>query len=95
LRAWSRLAASGDAQCKYDRANAQHVPHRLATSATIPHRPKIAFWGTFCSLVSFWGYRRAPLPGRRADTEATMHGLIYLVGLIVVVLFILSLLGLR
>jgi hypothetical protein len=32
---------------------------------------------------------------RRADMEATMNQLIYLVGLIVVVLFILSFFGLR
>jgi hypothetical protein len=32
---------------------------------------------------------------RRADTEATMNSVIYLVGLVVVVLFILSFLGLR
>jgi hypothetical protein len=32
---------------------------------------------------------------QRANKEATMNGLIYLVGLVVVVLFILSVLGLR
>jgi hypothetical protein len=32
---------------------------------------------------------------RRSTTEATMNGLIYLVGLVVIVLFILSALGLR
>jgi hypothetical protein len=34
---------------------------------------------------------RKPIP----SLEATMHGLIYLIGLIVVIMFILSLLGLR
>jgi hypothetical protein len=38
---------------------------------------------------------RLGFPVRRTDMEATMNGLIYLVGLIVVVLFILSFLGLR
>jgi hypothetical protein len=33
--------------------------------------------------------------GRRQLTEATMHGIIYLVGLIVVILAILSFFGLR
>jgi hypothetical protein len=33
--------------------------------------------------------------GRENRTEADMHGLIYLIGLIVVILFILSLFGLR
>jgi hypothetical protein len=32
LRAWSGLAASGNAKCRYHRANAQDLPHRLATS---------------------------------------------------------------
>jgi len=41
-----------------------------------------------------WG-NRGPDPGiRRADMEATMNSVIYLVGLIVVVLFILSYFGL-
>ena len=35
------------------------------------------------------------LPRERSLRERNMHGLIYLVGLIVVILFILSLLGLR
>jgi hypothetical protein len=39
--------------------------------------------------------RRARFPVRGADMEATMNQLIYLVGLIVVVLFILSFFGLR
>jgi hypothetical protein len=37
-------------------------------------------------------YRHA---GRPCFEEASMHGLIYLIGLIVVIMFILSLLGLR
>jgi hypothetical protein len=32
LRAWSGLAASGNAECRDHRANAQDVPHRLAIS---------------------------------------------------------------
>jgi hypothetical protein len=51
--------------------------------------------GNFCSLVSFWGYRCAPPSGPARGYGGNMHGLIYLVGLIVVVLFILSFLGLR
>jgi hypothetical protein len=35
------------------------------------------------------------LPRERQLRERNMHGLIYLIGLIVVILFILSLLGLR
>jgi hypothetical protein len=35
------------------------------------------------------------LPRERQPRERNMHGLIYLIGLIVVILFILSLLGLR
>jgi hypothetical protein len=67
LRAWSRLAASGDAQCKYDRANVQNVLHRLATSIIqafrgasadesmqpqTPYRRKIVL-RNFCSLAPF------------------------------------------
>jgi hypothetical protein len=45
--------------------------------------------GTFLLCGSF-------LPGRRdKQRRLTMHGLIYLIGLIVVIMFILSLLGLR
>jgi hypothetical protein len=36
-----------------------------------------------------------PLRDRGAHEEAPMHGIIYLVGLIVVIMFILSVLGLR
>jgi hypothetical protein len=36
-----------------------------------------------------------PLPGHRNWGVSVMHGIIYLVGLVVVVLFILSALGLR
>jgi hypothetical protein len=52
-------------------------------------------WGTFVPLPRS-AATVAPLfqSGARIP-EATMHGLIYLVGLIVVVLFILSFLGLR
>jgi hypothetical protein len=49
----------------------------------------------FGSDHPFKGYRRAPQFRADACKEATMHSLIYLVGLIVVVLFILSFLGLR
>jgi hypothetical protein len=42
-----------------------------------------------------WGDFAFGLPGERQLRERNMHGLIYLIGLIVVVLFILSLLGLR
>jgi len=50
--------------------------------------------GTFVPIPRLWG-NRGPDPGiRRADMEATMNSVIYLVGLIVVVLFILSYFGL-
>ena len=59
------------------------------------HRTIIACGGTFvpdsCSLPT----TTSRYPVRRANTEETMHSLIYLVGLIVVVLFILSFFGLR
>lgn len=41
-----------------------------------------------------WGATRL-LDGRSQPMEATMHGLIYLVGLIVVILAVLSFFGLR
>jgi hypothetical protein len=56
--------------------------------------PTCRLQGTFDQQCPFGGYR-APFPARRADMEATMNSLIYLVGLIVVVLFILSFFGLR
>jgi hypothetical protein len=59
----------------------------------LPHC--LALWGTFFPVFRSAATVAPGFPVRRADTEATMHGLIYLVGLIVVVLFILSLLGLR
>jgi hypothetical protein len=40
-------------------------------------------------------YRRGVRSGQRQLRERAMNGLIYLIGLIVVILFILSLLGLR
>ena len=48
----------------------------------------------FTSQRRFKGYRRVRFRGG-AHMEETMHSLIYLVGLIVVVLLILSFLGLR
>jgi hypothetical protein len=47
--------------------------------------------GTFCPEGDF----AFALPRERQLREPNMHGLIYLIGLIVVILFILSLLGLR
>jgi len=54
--------------------------------------------GTFVPVPPFWGLASGPRVSwsRRAEPkEAVMNGVIYLVGLIVVVLFILSFLGLR
>jgi hypothetical protein len=52
---------------------------------------KVRTAGTFFP----WGDFAFGLPGERHLRERNMHGLIYLIGLIVVILFILSLLGLR
>jgi hypothetical protein len=41
------------------------------------------------------GWRFEACPGTVASMEGTMNGIIYIVGLIVVVMFILSFLGLR
>jgi len=54
--------------------------------------------GTFVPVPPFWELASGPRVSwsRRAEPkEAVMNGVIYLVGLIVVVLFILSFLGLR
>jgi hypothetical protein len=51
--------------------------------------------GNFCSFDRFLRPTSRRFTIRRTNTEATMNGLIYLVGLVVVVLFILSFLGLR
>jgi hypothetical protein len=62
-----------------------------------PHstpQPKIAA-GNFVPSARFWELPRPFFLIRRPTMEATMNGLIYLVGLIVVVLVILSVLGLR
>jgi hypothetical protein len=63
------------------------------------HRAHVAYVvlssGTFVPVRPFWGRPSRPVFGSGADMEATMNGLIYLVGLVVVVLFILSVLGLR
>jgi hypothetical protein len=53
--------------------------------------------GTFLGVPGFWGMpacNKASLPMPDVE-EAPMNGIIYLVGLIVVIMFILSLLGLR
>jgi hypothetical protein len=42
-----------------------------------------------------WNFIEGPRFNRRLSAEATMNGLIYLIGLIVVIMFILSFLGLR
>jgi hypothetical protein len=112
LRARRGFAASGNAESRYHCANAQHLPHRLATSiiqhfgvpllttadrhaaARIPHRTNIAC-GELLFRSPVWGLPSRRLPDPRADMEATMNQIIYLVGLIVVVLFILSFFGLR
>jgi hypothetical protein len=66
--------------------------HDLSTPA--PLKAKCRPFGTFLAAVGFAECRtqrcsRSPLE------EASMHGLIYLIGLIVVIMFILSFLGLR
>jgi hypothetical protein len=53
--------------------------------------PSVGPAGTFFPQADF-AFR---LPRERQLRERKMHGLIYLIGLIVVLLFILSLLGLR
>jgi hypothetical protein len=53
--------------------------------------PSVGPAGTFFPQADF-AFR---LPRERQLRERKMHGLIYLIGLIVVILFILSLLGLR
>jgi hypothetical protein len=96
LRPWSGLAASGNAECRYHRANAQDVPHRLAISI-IPHSGQsllTSLGRNFCSGPPFKGYRRGGF-SVRARMEATMHSVIYVICLIVVVLLLLSFLGLR
>jgi hypothetical protein len=45
--------------------------------------------------LSATGVVRTPRRRRDAHTEAAMHGLIYLVGLVVVIMAILSFFGLR
>jgi hypothetical protein len=57
-------------------------------------RRKIGPVGNF-SHFAWFGTCPAVSCDRRSNPEATMNALIYLVGLVVVVLFILSLLGLR
>jgi hypothetical protein len=52
-------------------------------------------WGTFVPIARLGATVATRLPVRRVDMEATMNQLIYLVGLIVVVLVILSFFGLR
>ena len=107
LRGWSGLAASGKAERRSHRANAQDLPaspaslhhfelHRLTRAQPDwIHRTIIACEGTFVPDSRSQPTVTPRYPVRRADTEGTMHSVIYLVGLIVVVLFILSFFGLR
>jgi hypothetical protein len=74
----------------------RHFGVDLMTRACGPTAPLLtSLAGNFCSRLLFSGYRCASVFRRRTYMEAIMNGLIYLVGLIVVVLFILSFLGLR
>jgi hypothetical protein len=63
----------------------------------LPHiaRAHAATAGTFRPGPRFVGACAADARARRVQVEATMHGLIYLIGLIVVILAILSFFGLR
>ena len=101
MRAWSGLAASGKAERHYHRANAQDLPYRLRhpTFWAAPADESAAGLDSTLVRELLFPMLVFGLPARpdirRADTEGTMHSVIYLVGLIVVVLFILSFFGLR
>ncbi|PLS21352.1 hypothetical protein C0U40_11165 [Amylibacter cionae] len=56
--------------------------------------PKITTGNFFVSRALFFHERLAPVSGVATKRRINMHGIIYLVGLVVVVLAVLSLLGL-
>jgi hypothetical protein len=103
------FAASGNAKCRYHRANAQDLPHRLATSI-IQHfgvYPRRGMQPHGSPTPDYHRLRGTLVPVLRSGATAPdfrsgarirrrqMNSVIYLVGLIVVVLLILSFFGLR
>ena len=71
---------------------------RSRPTAESIHRPPGALpanFGTFMSSVCCWNAIGVAHAAPAIREEAFMNGLIYLIGLIVVIMFILSFLGLR
>jgi hypothetical protein len=69
---------------------------RFAHRANVAADAHLSCSGTFPPAAAFcWRSRRGREGRGRALKEAMMHGLIYLIGLIVVIMAILSFFGLR